>query len=137
MSYLMSHNICDGIPMFELSGTKSAVTAQEIWAAVLLQVEERKLDRLLIVDEMTDELTVWDIVDIEAFLTVSSFPRDVHVAIIDQALMSKERNSNAFGELYLQNRGWHRIKMFASREQALAWLRDNPGSQATDKQGDS
>jgi hypothetical protein len=128
MSYVMNHNVRDGIPTFELHGTKSVENSREIWSRLQAHIETNKLGRLLVIDEMIDDLTVWDVVDIETFLTVADFARGVRVAIVDRALRN-ERNSNAFGELYLLNRGWYRIKMFENRDLALAWLRSDEGEE--------
>ena len=132
MSYVMNHHVCHGIAIFELSGMKTADAALEIWSTLQALIEKGKLDRLVVIDDMADDLTVWDFVDIEASLAASCFPRGVHMAIVDQALR-QERNSNAFGELYLRNRGWYRIRMFESRDLALAWLRGAQGRQHAKK----
>ena len=86
---------------------------------------------------MDDEVTVWDVVDIEALLTSSNFPQGMLVAIVDRNL-HQEGNSNAFSELYLSNRGWHRIKMFDTRDLALAWLHSGDrGKSGAMSSGDS
>ncbi len=126
MSYLMKHVASGSISTVELRGTKTADAALEIWSNLQALIVKEKPDRLLVIDEMDDELTVWDVVDIETHLSASGFPRGVFLAIVDQALR-KERNSNSFGELYLLNRGWHRIRMFETRDLALAWLNSGEG----------
>ena len=122
MTYQMKHAERDGVFTIELNGKKTMEAAVAVWSELQAIVEQKKLDRVLVIDAMDDSLTVWDFGDIEAFLTESGFPRNVHVAIVDPARNQRE-NSNAFGELFLLNRGWHRIKVFESLEPALAWLR--------------
>jgi hypothetical protein len=122
MSYTMKIEFSDGIPTLELRGKKTAEVAIEIWSSMRALIAERKLEMLLVIDEMDDEMSVWDVVDVEAHLRASGFPLGASVAIVDRRLQ-QERNSNAFAELYMLNRGWHRIKAFETRERALAWLR--------------
>ena len=127
MSNQIEFAVRDGMPTVELHGTKTLEAALETWSKIQKFIEEKMLDRLLVIDEMDDELTVWDIADIEAQLTASGFPRSVYVAIVDHALRD-DRNTNAFGELYAFNRGWHRLRAFETQDLALAWLRS--GDQA-------
>jgi hypothetical protein len=133
MSYLMKFDYRDGVPTLELRGRKTAEAALDLWSSIHALIEKNKLEELLVIDEMVDELSVWDVVDIEASLTASGFPRGVRVAIVDLALRH-ERNSNAFSELYFLNRAWHRIKAFETQALALMWLgpeaQGNPASEA-------
>jgi hypothetical protein len=122
MSYQIVFDVRDGIPTVELHGTKTLEVALEFWSKMQAFIEEKTLDRLIVIDKMDDELTVWDVADIEAQLTASGFPRSVYVAIVDHAVRD-ERNTNAFGELYAFNRGWHRLRAFETHDLAVAWLR--------------
>src|SRR5262249_34812657 len=80
-----------------------------------------RLARVMVIDEMVDELTVWDAVEIEAFYFSLGFSRTIRVAIVD-ARAGEECNSNTFNELFLRNRGWTRIRVFVDRLDALFWL---------------
>ena len=76
MSYLMNIDESErGIPTVSLGGTKTAEAALEIWTRLNEFAQASQFHRLLVIDEMDDEVTVWDVVDIEALLTSSNFPR--------------------------------------------------------------
>ena len=121
MSYDLAYHVIDDVPTVALRGTKRVDTALEIATRMRAIIRENRLERMLVIDEMQDELTVWDAVDIEAFFVAHGFSRATRVAIVDSRA-GQERNSNAFIGLFLRNRGWHRIRVFVDRSDAVAWL---------------
>lgn len=125
MSYEFVFQVLDELPTLSLRGTKTLEAALEITTKMRAIIREMQLQRMLVIDEMVDELTVWDAVDIEAFFVAQGCSRTIRVAIVD-AQAGQECNSNAFNELFLRNRGWPRIQVFVDRSDAVAWLKGDP-----------
>lgn len=127
MHYQFSRQTTDDFRTVLLRGKKTLKVARDVWSRLHDLIREEHLTKLLVLDEMDDNLSVWDIVEIEGHLRSLGFPRSVFVAIVD-AEASTVGNLNAFSELFAGNRGWNRIGVFSSRERALAWLRESSWS---------
>ena len=121
-SYVYQLKMVGDIAVITLHGVKTGEVGWLIWMKIKAAIEEQRLTKVLILDEMEDRTTAADIVDIQKRMAESGFPTTVRIAIMD-VRRGETDNNNAFGETVSINRGWQHIRVFESTEKALAWLK--------------
>lgn len=107
---------------FHLTGSKKKEIAKKIWQDIIDYAQKEKINKLLIIDNMKDDLEIIDVLELSNWFNEISFPRDIKIALVDPNLLS-EVNRNSFGEDVIHNRGYHNIHVFSDEESALEWLR--------------
>jgi len=120
--YVYELRMVGDIAVVTLHGVKTREVGWLIWMRIKAAIEEQRLTKVLILDEMEDRLSAVDIVEMQQELGRSNFPTWTRVAIMD-VRRGETDNNNAFGETVSINRGWHHIRVFESTEKALAWLK--------------
>ena len=120
-NYTYDLRMVGDIAVISLQGEKTREVGWTIWMKIRKDIEEQKLSKVLILDEMEDKTTAMDIVDIQKRLAQGGFPTAVRIAIMD-VRRGESDNNNAFGETVAVNRGWEHIRVFENTEQTLAWL---------------
>ena len=120
-NYTYDLRMVGDIAVISLQGEKTREVGWTIWMKIRKDIEEQKLSKVLILDEMEDMTTPTDIVEVQKRMMESGFPTAARIAIMD-VKRGEAENNNAFGETVAVNRGWEHIRVFASTERALAWL---------------
>ena len=123
MSYTFTCNVEGKIAVVLLQGDKTLTAAVEIWDKLHKLIEENRYERILVLDEMQTRLSAAHVLRVGSLLEKNSFPWHERVAIVD-ANKKEHDNDNAFGETAIFNRGWRNIRVFETKDKALAWLEE-------------
>ncbi len=105
----------------KLTGSRKKEIAKRIWHSFIDLAQKEKINKLLIIDKMKDDLEIIEVLELGNWLKEINFPRNIMIAVIDPNLLSKI-NCNSFGEDVIQNRGYHNIRVFSDEDSALEWL---------------
>lgn len=100
-----------------LTGKDSFSASLDYWNQIADQVRQRQLNKVLVHENLTGEITEGEIFDVMMDILPAS--TGIHVAFFDEN--GADRDINEFGQLIANNRGAD-IRIFQSLEDAENWL---------------
>lgn len=122
MPYKTTSSEQDGVLRIKTQGKRNKDDTRAFWIQVADECRARKIERVLLVNELTGPTSVTDTYNLAARPEDLGMSRDIQIAVVAQN--ADTFHNNHFASLVAENRGW-RVKTFGNESDAIRWLQSD------------